>query len=80
MLHLGPGPKELKLQLYNIQSKVLEELATEVNATFIGTTADVLDDEGFLAPDFYNDDPTHGNSAYGAIVLERILQQARGNP
>jgi len=73
-ISLGSSPKELKMQLYRIQTKVLSRIALESNAIFVEPEPELLDAEGFLASPYYNTDPTHGNSAYGKIMLNKMLK------
>ncbi|WP_417723920.1 hypothetical protein [Salipiger sp.] len=75
-LHLGPPPDAIKTKLYALQSRVFRELAEEFRAQFVDIPDAVKTPEGFLGDDYYNDDPTHGNDAYGAIVLDRVLDEA----
>lgn len=73
-LELGPAPNELKMQLYKIQSNVLRNLSDKENATFIDVEPVLLDPEGFLDSKYFDEDPTHGNAAYGKVMLEKIIK------
>lgn len=75
-IELGSSPPVLKLHLYRIQTKTKQSIAQEAKATFVDVVPELVDDQGFLAPKFYNADPTHGNSEYGDVMLREILQNA----
>lgn len=71
-----PTPKELKLHLYRVQCEVLRDMAEKVGASFIEPDESLLDD-GFLSID-YCADVTHGNVAYGEVMLKRVMDKAAG--
>lgn len=68
----GVAPARLRMNLYRLQTDILREYAEELGVVFISPPAEALDGEGFLAPDYRADDPTHGNARYGALVLAQI--------
>jgi len=72
-LHLGPTPEQLRRQLYNIQSHVYEEIAAASGARFIDVPQEAVTEKGFLAREFWGNDPTHGNVDYGHLMLRKIL-------
>lgn len=73
-LELGPAPKELKIELYKIQTQVLRKLAEKENANFVDVDPVLLDPEGFLDSRYFDEDPTHGNAEYGKVMLEKIVK------
>ena len=72
-VRLGPAPDALKLKLYELQTQAYRELAESCGASFIEPAPETCTESGFLGDDYYNDDPTHGNPAYGAVMMRRIL-------
>ena len=76
----GPAPAELRLHLYHLQSDVYREIALEQRAKFIEPPGHLFDETGFLAPQFVNDDPTHGNAEYGGEMLTEIQAAMGGVP
>ena len=74
-IKLGPAPNELKLKLYQIQTSIFKEIADENNADFIDLSGETTTKDGFLQSGYFNTDPTHGNPAYGAVVLDRIVEK-----
>jgi len=73
-LELGPAPNELKMQLYRIQRNALRNLSEQEKATFVDVEPALLNSEGFLDSKYFNHDPTHGNAAYGKVMLEKIIK------
>jgi hypothetical protein len=71
-LGAGPAPAPLRLQLYRVQTEVLRKKAGLCGAVFIEAAPDLLNPQGFLSPEYYNADPTHGNAAYGQAMLNDI--------
>lgn len=73
----GPAPKALRLQLYAAQTAALRRIAQSCKARFVAPPPDSTDGEGFMVADFWGIDPTHGNAAYGARVLENLSKVAQ---
>jgi len=72
-LGLGPAPSELRLSLYALQTEVFRAIAEEHAARFITQPDAIFDSDGFLAKPYFNNDPTHGNQAYG-LEMASLLQ------
>lgn len=62
----------VRLKLWQVQIDLLREEAEEVGAEFITAPDSVRDAEGFLKPEFWSVDPTHGNVAYGQVMLNEL--------
>ena len=71
-LHRGFAPPDMRMRLYEIQREIYASYAKKLNATFVQPPVVTLDEHGFLARDFWNIDPTHGNTDYGRHVLNQI--------
>ncbi|MCQ0969599.1 hypothetical protein MLD63_04035 [Paracoccus sp. TK19116] len=78
-LEMGPAPRELRLALYRMQSDILRELAERETATFVAVDPESVDGDGFLRPAYFSRDPTHGNAAYGDIMLSKIIRLTEGS-
>lgn len=78
-IHLGPPPTDLKMYLYEIQSGSFRDLAREFDAEFVEVDNSLKTKDGFLAPEYFQEDPTHGNIDYGAVMLSRVLDRAKGS-
>lgn len=70
------APDDLRMTLYRMQTDSYRRIAEKLGAAFVTPAPETLDDRGFLASGFYAADPTHGNAAYGKVMLDAILRQA----
>jgi len=75
-LHLGSAPNDLRLALYQFQSKVIADVARQNEAIFVEPEQSLLDEDGFLAEQFFSNDPTHGNVEYGQVMLDKLMSAA----
>ena len=75
-LNRGVAPASLRLAVYEIQIEIMREMAVAESIAFIPPPPEAVTVAGGLAPAFWNRDPSHGNSAYGALVLEQIRKAA----
>ncbi len=75
IVDLGVSSPELRMKFWNLQRRVLEEICEEVGIEVLGPPADALDEEGFLAPEYYASDATHANPAYGELVVAQAEDQ-----
>jgi hypothetical protein len=66
---LGVSPPELRMKFWNLQRRVLEDICEELGIEVLGPPAAAVDEDGFLAPEFYASDATHANPAYGELVV-----------
>ena len=62
----------LRLKIYRIQCEFYARSAKTYGAVFFEPPAEALSPEGFLDPAFREIDPTHGNAAYGRLVIDQI--------
>lgn len=74
-LQNGIGPLALRKTLYEIQVELTREQAEELSADFLPAAPGALTEDGFLKEGFYNKDPSHGNAAYGRLMLDRIFEK-----
>ncbi len=65
-------PPLLRLTIYQLQCEIYMGFAAAFGAVFLKPPAAALSPQGFLDTAFRDDDPTHGNSAYGRLVIEQI--------
>lgn len=78
-LNLPFSPPELRLALYEVQCRAYQRQAARHGARFLPAPSAACTPEGFLDLAFAANDPTHGNAAYGRLVLDQIsslLEQA----
>ena len=72
MLPMGISPPDLRMALFDLQTDIYAERAAQHGAAFLLPPRAALTDTGFLGPGYVADDPTHGNAAYGRLVLNQI--------
>ena len=76
-LAFDAAPAPLRLRIWGLQQELCRQQAALLGADFVEPPTATLDAEGFLAAGFWTDDPTHGNAAYGRLVLDQIAALAR---
>lgn len=76
----GPTRPELRLKCWKIQLACLLEVCRELDIRPVLPPKKALTAEGFLAPNYYADDVTHGNRRYGELVLRQLLELASDAP
>ncbi len=65
----------IRLKLWYLLQEMLADMATKNDATFLPVPRNLQDDEGYLRQDFWRQDVTHANEAYGAIMLDHVLKE-----
>lgn len=68
----GISRAELRLRLWNLEMQVLKHICDEWGIGVIPPPNDAIETEGFLKKEFYGNDATHANTAYGALVLKQL--------
>jgi len=76
-IDLGPAPAPVRSTLYRIFLQALAEMAEDLDASFIAPDERVTTEDGFLKPEFYSPDPTHGNGDYGRIMIDEVFNRMR---
>ncbi|QYK40884.1 MAG: hypothetical protein KF887_16010 [Paracoccaceae bacterium] len=71
-IDLGLSPTALRIAAYQLQSDLFRNHAKELGAEFLPSPSVAHDENGMLASRYWNNDPTHGNAAYGSLVLDQI--------
>lgn len=66
---LGVSSPELRMKFWKLQRRILEEVGRDYGFEVLGPPPAALDEDGFLAPEYYASDATHANVAYGELVL-----------
>ncbi len=69
---LGVSPAAFRYKLWRIHSKIVRENCQKLGITFVTVPKESQDSDGFLAEQYWNPDPTHGNQFYGDLVLNQI--------
>lgn len=67
-----PEPEGRRLALWHRQCEVIRELSAGAGIPFVELPPDCFDSRGYLPPDLWQTDPTHGNTAYGQRMLAHL--------
>ena len=77
-LAFGAMPPILRRRVFDLQKEIYSEHAAELGAYFLKPHTAACTPDSFHDPAYWKDDPTHGNLAYGRLVLDQIIAVARG--
>ncbi len=75
-LAFNANPPALRGAVYRMHERFYATLAAENGARILPPPAAAVTADGLLDDAFWDDDPTHGNAAYGRLVLDQIWQEA----
>jgi len=62
------APAVLRWKMWALQCEITRRFADQIGAFYMPTPAEVFNTEGFLHPDYWGVDATHGNTAYGQVI------------
>lgn len=65
----------VRLKLWGVIDQMNRDAAREVGVPYIPVPAAARDEQGFLKPEYWSGDITHGNEAYGGLYLDHVLRQ-----
>lgn len=71
-VHLGFSPEYLRLTIYALQCEVTRRQAEDLGVAWIPAPDASKNEKGLLLNTYFTHDPTHGNAAYGRLVLNAI--------
>lgn len=71
-LSRGITPAQIRQKWYRTQMDLLAVQCAADGLRLMPAPSAVQDAQGFLLRDFWTNDPTHGNAAYGAALIEQI--------
>lgn len=69
----GVAPPPLRRKMWRLYCDVLREKVEAAGAQILDPPKDAFDNEGYFRKDYWHWDPTHGNFAYGELVIRHIL-------
>lgn len=72
----GVGHPSLRLKLWQLEMEVLGAVCAKWGVSTVPTPNAACTREGFLKPEYYAKDATHGNEDYGELVLQQLEQVA----
>lgn len=64
------APAFLRLKLWFLLQQMMRETAERLALEFWPVSASAMTDEGYLRPEYWAEDATHANAAYGALMLD----------
>jgi hypothetical protein len=68
----GVSSPELRRKFWQLQARVLQKICGEMGIEIAMPPHRAVDEAGFLRPEFYAKDATHGNWLYGERVLRAV--------
>lgn len=71
-IHLGVTPAKLRRKLYDLHTLVISEFCTRERIEMLPPPPGTVTVDGFLARQYWKDDPTHANRNYGLLVLDQL--------
>ena len=80
ILSVGVTKAPVRLKLWLLQQKVLQDFCGENGIYFLGNPLGTRDEGGYLKREYYAPDATHANAAYGNLVLTQVAELASSNP
>lgn len=72
----GLSKPEFRLKMWMLYCDVLREAVAGTTTSFVELPLAVFE-AGYLKSDYWREDPTHGNEAYGTLVLKTLLAKAK---
>lgn len=74
----GVSSPELRLKFWKLQARVLLKICDELNIEVVMPPQRTVDEAGFLRPEFYANDATHGNWLYGEQIIREVERRVLG--
>lgn len=68
----GVSPAAFRYKLWRLQAKLVREHCANIGFDYIPAPKEAQDEQGLLREQYWNIDPTHGNTAYGALVVSQL--------
>lgn len=70
----GVTPAPLRAKLWRVYVRILKDASQAKNQLFVNLPETIFTN-GCLSERFWSEDPTHGNKAYGKVILEHVLSK-----
>ena len=71
-VQLGVAPPKLRRKLYDLHTQAIMEFCDAEGIELLLPPKQAVTDNGFLERAYWMADPTHGNAAYGQLVLDQL--------
>lgn len=69
----GVTPAYIRAKLWRLEMRCIQAYCSTIGAEFIPAPSAAITPDGFLRHEFYDNDATHANAAYGALVKDQLL-------
>lgn len=69
----GVTAAHVRAKLWRLEMKCIEAYCSTIGAQFVSPPAEAVTEDGYLRANFYGNDATHANAAYGALVKAQLL-------
>ena len=66
------APAALRYKLARLHSAIFSDACADFGVSFVAVPEEASDEHGFLVPEAWSDNATHGSERYGAMVLRQI--------
>ena len=73
----GVSTPQLRLKFWSMQTRLLQKICGELGIEIFPPPAAAVDSAGFLASDYYANDATHANYAYGELLIREVETRYR---
>lgn len=74
----GLTPKLVRFKLWKLQAIISEQLCRSLGFHFVDVPPEAIDEQGFLIPEAWANNPNHGNAWYGGRVLLQLEKLLSG--
>ena len=76
LLHQGVSPMPLRRKIYDLHTELYQAACQKLGIGFIRPPQVAVAPDGAMKAEYWNSDPTHGNAAYGRLVIDQIVATA----
>lgn len=73
-LHLGVSPPSLRRKFFDIHTDLYRNACKSAGIRFVEAPQQASREDGLMKREYWSNDQTHGNSAYGRLVLNQIRE------
>jgi len=74
------SPRYVRFKLWLAVAEVVQDYCRTAGIGYLPAPHETLEPEGWLKPEFWGKDPTHGNDEYGRAVMRQVVAQIGACP
>jgi hypothetical protein len=75
LIEAGIAPASVRRKFYAVQCEMMRRAYAKHGIQLISAPGAATDEDGYLLRNLWNRDPTHGNPAYGRLVVENLREK-----